>query len=345
MDIYQTIKPLIYISRIFCLAPFSVVQKSGAIKYKLSTFWILYSISGASASFVLQISVFWNKISLGGTLLYNATAEGITLITLLASITAQVLSIYNGKNIIRILDQMTLLDNECDGAHMRYCRLYKLFVVIIICIAISFLTPAIFSFVGTNTNSVENILIVSYYGTVFFLGNFIVWLTDLQFNHFVILLKCHFSLLNDAIRHNTAASLCRATSNHTIQPPIIACNTNSGRSASSNPLPCQSLATIESTLRKVCRHHSSLCDISQFINSTYSKHVLHFTGLAFFEIVYGLYIFLVSLSDPNFPNYFSTSKYYVTYWVIWSIILLAKVVFLVATCNYTSREVSTSTVC
>jgi hypothetical protein len=336
MNIYNTFQPLIYISRIFCLAPFAVVENSGAIKYKSSTFWLLYSILGVCVSFILQINVVWNKISIKGAILFNAAAEGITITVLLVSTTVQVISLYNGKNVIRILDEISLLDNEHDEARIRYYRLYKLFVIIIICNLISFVTPAVFSFAGINTNSMGIMLIIVYYGTVYFVGNFIIWLADLQFIHFVILLRYHFSLLNDSIL-NLTASPYRTTSDQTFESPGNGCDTSSGRS---NWFPFHSVATIKSSIRRVCRQHSSLCDISELVNRTYSLHVLQFTALTLFEVVCGLYSFLIGVSHPGFSNYFSSYNYYVTYWVIWIFMLSAKVVLLAATCNYTSREVS-----
>jgi hypothetical protein len=257
----------------------------------------------------------------------------------LVSTTAQVISLYNGKNVIRILDQISSLDNEFDEARIKYYSPCKMFVILIIFTLISFVTPVVFSIMAINTHSMENTLTLMYNGTVYFVGNFIIWLADLQFTLFITLLRYHFSLLNDSILNLTAASLYITTSNQTLEPSDIACNTSSGRSATASSYPFNSVATIQSTTLRLCRQHSSLCDISEFVNRKYSLHLIQFVGLTLFEVVCGLYTFIVGLLQPGFSIYFSSYKYYATYWVIWIFMLSAKVVFLSATCNYTSREV------
>jgi hypothetical protein len=336
MNIYRSFKPLIYISRIFCLAPFAVVENSGAIKYKPSKLWLLYSILGVCVSFIFQISVFWKEISLKGEVVFNATTEGVAIIRLLVSTASQVISLYNGKNVIRILDQISLLDKESDETHTRYYKLYKMFVTLISFILISIVTPSIFSLVIINTSFFRNISIIVYGGAVYLTGNFIIGSAELQFTHFIILLRCQFSILNDAFLTFATASPYR-TSDQTFEPPGNGCDTSSGRS---NSFPFHPVATVKSSIRRVCRQHSSLCDISELVNRTYSLHVLQFTALTLLEVVCGLYSFFIVVSHPGFSIYFSSFKYYVAYWVIWIFVLLAKVVLLAVTCNYTSREVS-----
>ena len=38
MDVYRIFKPVIYITRVFCLAPFAAVEDSGSTRHKFSKF-------------------------------------------------------------------------------------------------------------------------------------------------------------------------------------------------------------------------------------------------------------------------------------------------------------------
>ena len=132
MDLYRIFKPVIYISRLFCLAPFAAVEDSGSTRYKLSTFWLLYGSLGLCASFAFQINLLWITVSTSDATVYNSISQILTAATCAASVVTQVLCLNNGKNVIRILDHVSVLDSEHCEARVSYYRLYKVFIVLLI---------------------------------------------------------------------------------------------------------------------------------------------------------------------------------------------------------------------
>jgi hypothetical protein len=124
----------------------------------------------------------------------------------MASIVLQVLCLCNGKNVIRILDRVSVLDKEHGGAQISYCRLHKVFIILIICSVISLLVPDIVCYATMNTDSVYGFKFI-YFTTGYFICDAVLFLSDTQFIHFAVLLKYRFSVLNDTIINFTVPSL------------------------------------------------------------------------------------------------------------------------------------------
>jgi len=72
----------------------------------------------------------------------------------------QVLYLSNGKNVIRILDLVSVIDSEESGGRISYYRLYKVFIVHLIYSIISLLAPNIMNFATNNTNSAYRLKIL-----------------------------------------------------------------------------------------------------------------------------------------------------------------------------------------
>ena len=160
MDLYRIFKPVIYISRLFCLAPFAAVEDSGFTRYKFSTFWLLYSILGVCALFIFQINLLWFTVSFTEATLLNLVFLLVTQATFMASVVTQVLCLNNGKNVIRILDHVSVLDSEHCGARVSYYKLYNVFLVLLIYGIISIVAPYIMYFTALNTNSMYSLKII-----------------------------------------------------------------------------------------------------------------------------------------------------------------------------------------
>jgi hypothetical protein len=334
MDLYRIFKPVIYISRIFCLAPFAAVEDSGSTRYEFSTFWLLYSTLGVCVSFIIQINIFWCTLSFSGAAVFNATSKVILAATCMASIVSQVLCLCNGKNVIRILDHVSVLDSEHNGAEISYYKLYKVFIILIIYIVISLVVPNIIYLAGLDTESVYFLKIVCF-STIYFICDAVIFLSDTQFMHFALLSKYRFSVLNDTIIKFTAPSRYRSPLNHTIYPPYIDRDMNPSTSASSS-----SITVLKSTLRKVYRHHTSLCDISESVNRTYCVQILQSLIVTCTEILYSVYSLSVEFSRPTFLQYHSSSNILLMSLFIWVFAFSTKTVLLVVVCNCASREVS-----
>ena len=334
MDLYRIFKPVIFISRVFCLAPFAAVEDSGSTRYKFSTFWLLYSILGVCVSFISQINLLWISLFIGRATILNVTTKVITVTTCVASVVTQVLCMNNGKNVIRILDHLSVLDSEHSGGPISYFRLYKVFILLLIYSIINLLAPSIIIFATMNTNSVFSIKIL-YYSTVYCTCEFVLLLPHTQFIHFVLLLKYRFSVLNDTVINFTVPSLYKTSLNHMIRAPAVDRSVNSSTSAVSS-----SITLLQSTLRKVCRHHDALCDISESVNRTYSLQILLSITVTSIEVLLTAYSFSTELSNPRNLNLFSSQQYFFISALVGLFAVSWKVVLLVVVCNRASHEVS-----
>jgi len=334
MDLYRIFKPVIFISRVFCLAPFAAVEHSGSTIYQYSTFWLLYSILGVCASFISQLSVFCIPLSISDAALYvyNTFSEVTIAAACLASVVTQVLCLSNGKNVIRILEHVSVLDSEHSGTRISYYRLYNVFIFHLICCIISFVAPNIMWFAALDTNSVY-ILKHVHYTTVSFICYVVLLLSDAQFVHFVLLLKYRFSVLNETLINFTLPSLYITSVNHMNIAPAVDRSANSSTSAVSS-----SNTVLKSTLREVCQHHDSLCDISEFVNRTYSFQILLSVTVTCIGVLYLPYSFSAEISRSL--NLFSSKQFFFMSTLVGVFVMTAKAVLLVVVCNRASHEVS-----
>jgi len=334
MDLYRIFKPAIYISRVFCLAPFAAFEDCGSTRYKFSTFWLLYSILGVCVSFIFQINTLRISLFLGRTNVINVAYNVMAAAACVASVVTQVLCLNNGKNVLRILDHVSALDSEHSGARISYYRLYRVFIVLLIYSIISLVAPNIIIFAALNTNSLHNLRVL-YYTTVHFIFDAVMLLSDTQFIHFVLLLKYRFSALNDTVINFPVQSLYKTSLNHMIRATAVDRSVHSNTSAVSS-----SVTVLKSTVRKVCRHHDSLCDISEFVNRTYSFQILLSVTLACLEVIFTTHSVTSEFSDFVILQYFSSTEFLSKSTVFWIFAMTAKVVLLVAVCNLATHEVS-----
>jgi hypothetical protein len=233
MDVYRIFKPVIYISRLFCLAPFAAVEDSDSTRYKFSIFWLIYSILGVCATLISQINVFWFGIPVSQEEVYNVFTQVTSAVICVPSLVAQLLCLNSGKNVIRILDNVSGLDSEHSGARIRYYRLYVMFIVHLVWAMISFAALNGMFYASLDTNSVHIFEIVYYY-SVFIISDVVMLLSDTLFIHFVLLLKHRFSVLNDTVMNFTVQSLHKTSLNHMIRAPAVDRSVNSSISAVSS---------------------------------------------------------------------------------------------------------------
>jgi len=334
MDLYRIFKPVIFISRVFCVAPFTAVEDSGSTRYKFSTFWLLYSILGVCALFILQINVFWISLLASGATIINVITMLMSAATCLASVVTQALCLNNGKNVIRILDLVSVLDSEHSGARISYYRLYKVFIVHLIYSIISLLAPNIMNFATIKTNSAYRFKIL-YYSAVYVICDIVLLLSDTQFIYFVLLLKYRFSVLNGTLINFTLPSLNKTSQNNMIRAPAVEYSVNSSTLAVSS-----SITVLKSTLRKVCRHHDSLCDISEFVNRTYSLQILLIVTVTCIKVLLAAHIVSAEFSYTSILQFYSSKQILSVSSIVWLFVMAAIVVQLVVVCNRASHEVS-----
>jgi hypothetical protein len=284
--------------------------------------------------FILQINVFWNTITISGAAVFNVTANVISTAICVASTVSQVLCLCNGKNVIRILDRVSVLDDEHGGVQISYCRLYKVFIILIICSVISLLVPCIIRFATLDRDSMHGLEIV-YFPTVYFICDAVLFLSDTQFMQFALHLKYRFSVLNDTIINFTVPSFYKTPLNQTINPPSIDRDMSPSTSAFSS-----SITVLKSTLRKVYRHHNSLCDISESVNKTYCVQILQSVMVTCIQVLFAIYCLSTEFSHPDVLKYYSSSKMFMVCVFLWVLALSPKTILLLVACNRASREVS-----
>jgi len=321
-------------SRVFCLAPFAAVEDSGSTRYKFSIFWLLYSILGVCASFISQISLIWINLTVTDAGLFNSFTYVTISVTSLASIVVQVFCLNNGKNVLRILDHVSALDSEHSGARISYYRLYRVFIVHLICCIISVVVPSIFWFAALDTNYVYVFKFV-YINTVYVMCYIVLLLLDTQFIHFVLLLKYRFSVLNDTVINFPVQSLYKMSLNHMIKAPAVDRSVNSSTSVVSS-----SVTVLKSTLRKACRHHDSLCDISEFVNRTYSLQILLSVAVTCIQVLHTTFSLATKISTASALTLFSSHHFLSMSALVRVFVDSSKVFLLVVVCNLASHEVS-----
>ena len=334
MDVYRIFKPVIFISRVLCLAPFAAVEESGSTRYKFSTLWLLYSILGVCAFFISNISVFWSPTSISNEALQNAFTQVASSVICMPSVVVQVFCLNNGKNVLRILDHVSALDSEHIGARISYYRLYRVFIFHLICCIITLVTFNGTWFAAVDTNYAY-IFEMVYYITLFFFSDVVLLLSDTLFIHFVLLLKYRFYVLNDTVINFPVQSLYKMSLNHMIRATAVDHSVNSSISALST-----SVTMLKSTLRKVCRHHDFLCDISEFVNRTYSLQILLIVTVNFIKVLFMAHTVSIEFSYASNLQYISSTKFLSMSTIVWLFVLTAKVVLLVVVCNRASHEVS-----
>jgi len=101
-----------------------------------------------------------------------------------------------------------------------------------------------------------------------------------------------------------------------------------------------SITLLQSTLRKVCRHHDALCDISESVNRTYSLQILLTVMVTCIKVLFATYTVSIEFSYPIIMQYYSFKKYFSVSTIVWLFAVSLKVVLLVVVCNRASHEVS-----
>ena len=264
----------------------------------------------------------------------NVIAMVMSAASCLASVVTQVLCLNNGKNVIRILDLVSVLDSEHSGARISYYRLYKVFIVHLIYSIISLLAPNIMNFATIKTNSAYRFKIL-YYSAVYVICDIVLLLSDTQFIYFVLLLKYRFSVLNGTLINFTLPSLNQTSLSHMIRAPAVEHSVNSSSLAVSS-----SITVLKSSLRKVCRHHDSLCDISEFVNRTFSLQILLIVTVNCIKVLIAVHIVSVEFSYTSILQLYSSKQILSVSTIVWLCVTTAKVVQLVVVCNRASHEVS-----
>jgi hypothetical protein len=99
-----------------------------------------------------------------------------------------------------------------------------------------------------------------------------------------------------------------------------------------------SLTFLICTLRNVCQHHDSLCDISESVNRTYSFQILVSVTITCIEVLCVAYT--VSIEFASALKLYSSKLIFFMIGVVGLFTGTAKVVLLTVVCNRVSHEVS-----
>ncbi|KAJ9583539.1 hypothetical protein L9F63_022102, partial [Diploptera punctata] len=111
MDVCDFLNPTIIISRLFGLAPFTVVPHkiTGTRGYKISKFWLIYSIILISFQILLQITVAYKTNYDQNEVVVTKSTEFVSQISLTIIVFIGIVTVYNSKKLTIALNKLSLI--------------------------------------------------------------------------------------------------------------------------------------------------------------------------------------------------------------------------------------------
>ncbi|KAJ9599107.1 hypothetical protein L9F63_010375, partial [Diploptera punctata] len=305
MDIYKVAKPVIYISRIFGIAPFTYCD-TDLYKLKLSTFWKIYSsfwsliiIFGLSVMTCMHFQLEANEV-------YNFSSVVVIVSYVAAVFITQIICLINGKRVLHTFEDIFLLCGILD-IQRTHCHYLKLVFIQNMISIVPFIYTAIF--------------LKSIVCQITWLSPFVmIWTNQLHFLCFIIIMYQCFSHLNCKLEQ---ISITKRFSCPSLKLTVT-----------SNSLKY----SLSSKIAHIKKLHSYICDVSEYIEKTYSLQILLVLVISFFQIVWFLYALIAVLVIPYAGKYF-ISMINDTHSVLASVIFFAvKIMLNIIACTTTSNE-------
>ncbi|KAJ9599106.1 hypothetical protein L9F63_010374, partial [Diploptera punctata] len=269
MDIYKVAKPIVYISRIFGIAPFAYCD-TGLYKLKHSTFWEIYSsFLGLLITFGLFVMIY-TQFKFERNEVYNFSSLIVIGSFVIVVFIMLIVCLANGK---RVLQTFKYIFRVCGllGIQLAHCHYLK-FVFIQNVISTG---PFIYTIVCVLLDASKHALnefLISLYCQITWLSPFVMmWTVQSHFLCFIIIIYQCFSRLNCKLelvliaRHSSCPSLKLTEFSNSLK---------------------YSLSSKIAHIRKL---HSYICDVSEYIEKTYSLQILLILVISFFQIIWFLY--------------------------------------------------------
>ncbi|KAJ9583543.1 hypothetical protein L9F63_022106, partial [Diploptera punctata] len=194
MDLCDFLNPIIIISRLFGLATFTLVPNkiTGTKVYKLSKFWIIYTIIFILFQIILQISVVYKTNYESKEVLLTKLDDYISQICLTSVVVIEIITLYNSNKLITVLNKLSLINlrnvtNKNRESVMK-CVSFSSAIFIILTILFSTLFLYNGSQFHLSSNILFFVLVITKYTSLV--------LPEIQFINFFTALKVKFQLLN-----------------------------------------------------------------------------------------------------------------------------------------------------
>ena len=317
MDVYNIIKPLIYISRIFGLAPFKFVEEKSAKKFQYCKYWFTYSFFWIILIATCIPNMLTMQLNIEVNQFYFFSALTTSIIFLFTVLILQIINLINGKRVIKIYKQIYEYDNILNTCP----RKSYIFTILHIQIA---------SIVTVNTSFIPSIL---FYGTSIsgiyipytprfsFIPRVMIWILDAQFIYVIILLYQRLINFNKILQHYTFNC-------HSL-----------GSSATSTMLHCTF------GFSQFLRFHKTLCDILEYVNRTYSFQILLSLSETMIHIIWFMYSFVIVIFLPESESSLAKFSKTIPIVPIFILVFVFRLVTIVSISAVTANEVSNCTKC
>jgi 7tm Chemosensory receptor. len=273
MDVFQLLNPTLVLSRLFGLIP--VVQQyrdsSNSKEYRLSKFWLVYSVMFICVQIVLEITMTWRvREELHEAVLitiFQALSRGSFIFVL----GTRIVSMYYIRKLIHLLNKLSSLRlGKVNSKHGNTAS--KATACFIVCYTIAIIGFS-YSLLGKFSVSKTTGLFFRILRTLRFL---VTILPYLQLMHILIIVKYKFEALNLIIE-----SL-----------KLYPRGSFSMMSKSSIQMKCHQANKPDNRgfIKKLSYLHHSLCDLAEGFNSIFSVQVTVLLGMVFVQVTVSMYI-------------------------------------------------------
>ena len=313
MDLYGFLDPIMFVSRLFGLTPIIVVEdkNTGYRKYKLSNYWIIYSVSFISLFTVFQIVSICTCEVLTEEKVMRNSFEFVSLTNLIFSDTIAISSLFFSKDLVQIASKLSLINsNFCNTNLTVNSRLLKKFISYFSVLIVVSLLFGTLIFLSNFSHFV--------YTNVFFSISISVDITlmilpYLQFILFITELKDNFRVINYNLSNVNSKSL--GFINHSRNLPPKSC----------------------SRVKLLSSAHNTLVEVARTLNRAYSVQLLVSMLISLIQLVFCSYTILriVVYLGATVLRILEMSIL-----MVWVALFLIKLTVLSWMCNQTTSEVS-----
>lgn len=365
-DVFTAVKPMLFVSKFIGLGPFYIDDEKKLFKVSIAGMvfsTIVLLLFGANSGYTLYEKYLEKSKDGEASYIGNATdvillAGGIavTICTILLTLIQRNKFCHVVQNFYEVSSEMAKLD-----IYIPYHNLLKYsqiqIVVLLIFIAI-LLIHDVFCLPNRQYYS-------GYRWVCYFLPNLYNFMMECQFISGALLLKKHFTSLNECLMRFNEAEKVPVEDNKKIdvginnntwmenfdshmEPKIMdqsftAWDGNFSRFRVRKVAPSDGSATLtQASLAKIKifrKVHSSLCEIKEYLNSSFSLQLLTSVAQAFVMITANLYMLFTTLSNTE-----KNGASDLTYPIVWSLSHITELIFIVVTCTKTSKQANQTAV-
>jgi hypothetical protein len=329
LDLYSTIKLLLYASKALGVAPFVLEGEIGSRKLRISRPAVIYSVIILLMLLGRQIFLIREILFSQFEAVFKTTAVIETLTYSISTSGFALMFLFQSNNICRILHKLSLFDELVPGMEKSYKP------ALLLLIAQMCLHSAIFFTLGLFVSAYTGFLNFLYFVINSAAANDfpIILIVDTQLFNIMLLLKQRFSTINlkitECLNENQIKFSVQLPNNVTV--PLI---THIPKVSVTE----MSLEISRKRMKRLRNVHEFLCDISELVNRTYAIHMLLNVMLKFIVIVFNVYFRLLRVLKSDKGQYDDDVwEWVMTGMLIWNVSKLSAILW---ACSSTTQEVS-----